>query len=209
MESKITSSFIPDQMPGSAPKGSSVSRAANGGVDILVVIAIVIFAATVALSAGVFLYDKYLTANSAAKSEQLQRERKLLEPATVRVLMRLDKRLSAASAVLSAHTAPTSLYTLLEDLTLESVYFKNLDYSSSKDGNITIKMQGKAQSVNGVALQADVFGKNRAIINPIFSNLNLVVDGVEFEVTTEVDRKALKYTAETAGNKSNSQDVNF
>ncbi len=198
MESKITSSFIPDQMPGGAPKASPVSKAASGGADILVVIAIVVFAATIALSAGVFLYDRYLSASHDAKSEQLSRERKLLEPATVRVLMRLDKRLKASAGVLASHTAPTALFTLLEDLTLESIYFKNLDYSRSKTGEISIKMQGKAQTVNGVALQADVFGKNRAILNPIFSNLNLVIDGVEFEVTATVDAAALSYAATAA-----------
>lgn len=195
MESKITSSFIPDKMPGAPAEPSRASRSAGAGADIFVVIAIVIFAASLALSAGVFLYDKYLTASATAKSEQLQRERKLLEPATVRELMRLDNRLNASASILSSHIAPSALFKILEDLTLQSVYFKNMEYSLGKDGGIVVKMKGKARTVNGVALQADIFGKNRAIINPIFSNLNLADDGVEFDVTATIDFAALQYAS--------------
>lgn len=210
MESKITSSFIPDKMPGAPVKRNAASRVAGSSADIFVVVAIVIFAASLALGAGVFLYDKYITTSAKAKSEQLQRERKLLEPATVRELMRLDKRLSAAAMVLNSHVAPSALFDLLEKLTLKSVYFENFEYTAGGVDGAVITMVGKASTVNGVALQADIFGKSRAIINPIFSNLNLVSDGVEFDVTTTISRDAIEYAAvstyEDYGDNSNTNN---
>ncbi len=208
MESKITSSFIPDKMPGAPSRQSKASKAAGSGADIFVVVAIVVFAASLALAAGVFLYDKYVTTSAKTKSEQLQRERKLLEPATVRVLMRLDKRLSAASVVLGNHIAPSAMFTILENLTLKSVYFKDLEYTNSING-IVVKMKGKARSVNGVALQAETFGKNRAIINPIFSNLNLAVDGVDFDVTLTIDSTALEYSTVSTYKNPEQPEDNF
>jgi len=194
MESKIHTSFIPDKMP-NVPKNSTatINTSGGSGANLFMVLAIIVFAVTLALSAGVFLYDRYITASATTKSEQLQRERQLLEPATIRELMRLDERLKIANQVLSGHVAPSILFGLLEELTLKSVYFENMDYSIGKEGDAIVKMKGHARSVNGVALQADFFGKNRAFINPIFSDLNLVPGGVDFQVTTSVDIESLRY----------------
>jgi len=200
LESKIKSSFIPDKMPAAPSRSSRRSRPASEGANIFVVIAIIVFAVSMALAAGVFLYDKYVITSSEAKSEQLQRERKLLEPATVRELMRLDNRLSAASAILGEHIAPSTLFTILERLTLKSVYFKDLEFSLDESDGITIRMQGNARTVNGVALQADIFAKSRVIINPIFSNLDIVDDGVDFEVTATIPKTSLQYAQVKAFN---------
>ena len=185
-------------MPGAPAKRASTNKTVGTSADIFVVIAVIAFAASMALAAGVFLYDKYVTTSAEAKSEQLQRERKLLEPATVRELMRLDNRLTASSEVLAGHIAPSALFAILEKLTLKSVYFKNLEYKSGGEDGVVIKMQGNASTVNGVALQADIFGKSRVIINPIFSNLDLVDDGVDFEVTATISESALQYSSVSA-----------
>ncbi len=194
MESKIQSTFIPDNMPNIFSKKAGDKRVAGGSTDIFVVISVIVFAVSLALAGGVFLYDKYITTSAKTKSEQLQRERKLLEPATIRVLIRLDGRLTAASNVLAQHIAPSILFSVLQDLTLKSVYFKDLEYSSDATDGVVIKMNGNARTVNGVALQADIFSKSQVITNPIFSDLNLVSDGVDFFVTATIANTALKYS---------------
>ncbi len=218
MESKVTSSFIPDKMPG-APKTPSQSvNVKRAGADIVVVLAIVVFAVSLTLSAGVFLYERYLIQEAKTKSEQLRNDRKVLEPATIRALMRLDKRLSAAQIILSNHIAPSAIFDILENLTLKSVYFKNLDYFLAPDKTPKIKMHGVAKTVNGVAYQSDVFGKNRAIVEPVFSSINIVRDGVEFDVAAEIDKSTLNYavvsayraqSANTSSDTSNSNQLNM
>lgn len=177
------------QPPGARPEYSS------GTSDIFVLIAVVLLAASLALAAGVFLYDKFLDTNVQKKSEQLERARAAFEPALIQELLRLDARLVAAEDVLNNHLAPSAMFALLEELTLKSVEFRILDYQVNDDSSITIHLEGKAASVNGVALQASVFGQHNAISNPIFSDLDIVSDGVTFEVTTQISPQALRYVS--------------
>tara|TARA_B100000745_G_scaffold204527_1_gene135065 strand:- start:261 stop:977 length:717 start_codon:yes stop_codon:yes gene_type:complete len=194
MESNIKASFIPDKMP-SAHSGGSAPKAPSGSaVDILMLVAVVILAVSLALSAAVFLYDSFLNANVQRKGEQLQRAQQAFEPALVEELVRLDLRLQAANDVLSRHLAPSEMFNLLEELTLQSVSYSSLDYSINEDETIAIRMKGKADSVNAVALQASVFGQNNAIVSPIFSDIDLVSDGVAFSVSATVNPAALRYT---------------
>ncbi len=194
MEPKLKTSFIPDKMPQTSKKNPLSGGAKAEGFDILVIVAIAVFVASVALAIGVFLYDNLQSAQLEAKRKQLAQEKKLLNPSSVKLLARLDKRLKVASEVLANHTAPSAVFDLLEALTLKSVYFKDFEYTNDTFGTIAIKMRGVAKSVNGVARQAEVFGQNRAFINPIFSNLNIADDGVEFDVKTNIDKNVVSYS---------------
>jgi len=206
MESKIKSSFIPDKMP-NTPKSTGTSSGA--GASLFLVLAIIVFAVTASMAAGVYLYQKLLTTDAVTKRETLQRERKLLEPSTIKMLVSLDDQLKAADDVLLRHIAPSVLFDILEKLTLKSIVFNKLEYKIGKTGNIELALSGKALNVNGVALQSEIFGKNRVIINPIFSNLNLVQDGVEFDVTASIDMAAMRYvsTIEETYNSSDSGNL--
>lgn len=181
-------------MPASQPKGAPPPSGGGGAGDIFILIAIVALAAALALAAGVFLYDRFLDANVQKKSEQLERARQAFEPVLIQELIRLDSRLQAADDVLARHLAPSELFNLLEELTLQSVEYDSMDYKVGDDDTIEVRMKGKARSVNGVALQASVFGQHNAVTNPIFSDLDLVSDGVTFEVTATVNPSALRYT---------------
>ena len=197
MESNIKASFIPDKMPARQPGGAAPqsTESSGGGLgDILILIAVVGLAASLALAAGVFLYDRFLDASVQKKTEQLSRAQQAFEPALIQELVRLDSRLQAADDVLANHLAPSELFNLLEELTLQSVAYRSMDYSVHEDGSVEIKLSGKARSVNGVALQASVFGQHNAVINPIFSDLDFVSDGVTFQVSTGVNVAALRYT---------------
>ena len=194
MEPKLKTSFIPDKMPQTSKKNPLSGGTKAESFDILVIVAIAVFVASVALAIGVFLYDNLQSAQLEAKRKQLAQEKKLLNPSSVKLLARLDKRLKVASEVLANHTAPSAVFDLLEALTLKSVYFKDFEYTNDTFGTIAIKMRGVAKSVNGVARQAEVFGQNRAFINPIFSNLNIADDGVEFDVKTNIDKNVVSYS---------------
>ncbi len=192
MDSKIKASFIPDKVP--TDKGGRTPRGSSGSLgDVLMLIGIVALAASLALAAGVFLYDKYLDAQVTSKQQQLDRARGSFEVSLIQELLRLDARLDAAREVLAQHIAPSEFFTILEASTLESVSYESLNFRLEDDNTITIAMDGEAGSVNSVALQASVFGQNTAITNPIFSNLDLVEDGVTFQVTANVNPSALRY----------------
>ncbi len=194
MESQIKSSFIPEKMPARQP-GRTPKKSSGGGGDILILITVVILAASLALAAGVFLYDRFLTANVDKKAEQLNRARQALDEDSVKQLLRLDARLIAANSVLTNHTAPSEIFKVLQETTLKSVSYDSFEYTSGGVTNeMVVIMKGKARSVNGVALQASVFGQHNAIGNPIFSEIDLISDGVSFVVTANINPSAINYT---------------
>ena len=184
------SSFIPREMPvqGPAPRPSG-----RGLADLLVLSSVVLFVASAALAAGVFLYDQYLQSSAASKVDQLERAKAAFEPALIHELTRLDDRLRSASEILTGHMAPTAFFRMLEQNTIENVGFKTLNFESQDAQNMTIKMEGVAQSVNSIALQADLFSKGGVVTSPIFSNIDREVDGVHFSLSALLDPSSVNY----------------
>jgi hypothetical protein len=191
METPIKSSFIPQD---ATRMGSSVRpQVATGLADIGMLLSIVLFVASITLAIGVFLYAQYLNASLESKKTQLERAQKAFEPALVETLTRLDTRMNSASDLLARHTTPAILFALLEQLTLETVYFRNLRYEIGETGAATITTQGNAKSVNAIALQADLLAKHSAFSSPIFSNISREKDIVRFDLKSNVNPSSLNY----------------
>lgn len=188
METGIKSSFIPQ-----APVvGSSAPRRRGSSFDFLVLLALVLFVASATLAVGVFLYVQFLQSSNASKLEQLERAKAAFEPSLIQELTRLDDRMRAADEVLAQHIAPTTLFKLLEQLTLQTVSFSSFTFKTAND-TISLSMQGLAQSVNSIALQADLLSRSGTIVNPIFSDINRQIGGVRFNFTADVRREALLF----------------
>ncbi|MDB5238552.1 MAG: hypothetical protein JWM46_822 [Candidatus Kaiserbacteria bacterium] len=192
MESGIQSSFIPQD----ASRPTAVPRASggSGGLGELgLLISIVLLVASAALAGAVFLYSEYATTNAASKVTQLQRAKDAFEPSLITQITRLDDRMRAADAILAAHTAPLTIFDTLQGGTLSTVSYSQLSYSGFDPQNMTIKMVGVAQSVNSIALQADVLSKDGVIINPIFSDITRQSDGVHFTLSAAINPAAINY----------------
>ena len=189
METNIHSSFIP-QEASQAPR----PRRSNGGMfDLFGLIAIVLFVASATLAAGVFLYVEFLSSSAKSKVESLERAKDQFDPGLIQKMTRLDDRMRAADQVLGSHIAPSALFDLLEKMTLQSVSFTNLDFSISAVNEITLTMQGVAQSVNSIAYQADLLANSGAISSPIFSNINRQQGGVRFDFEAILNPTVVRY----------------
>lgn len=191
MDNPTQSSFIP-QDAGSISGGQS-SRSSGGLSDLIVLMAIVLFVASIALGGAVFLYVEYLKTSAASKVEQLQRAKEAFEPSLIHSLTRLDDRMHVADQLLGAHIAPTAFFQILQQATLTTIEFTSLEFDALDSQEIKIKMTGVARSVNSIALQADLFSKNGAITNPIFSDINRHADGVHFNLTALVNPTAINF----------------
>jgi len=190
MESGIKSSFIPKDATGiRVPRGPM----RTGFADLLILIAIVFLVASLALAAGVFLYLQFLQTSSASKLQQLERAKESFEPSLIHELTRLDDRMRAADVVLESHVAPSTLFHLLEQLTLQTVAFSNLGLQTTDPQHITLSMDGFAKSVNSIALQADYLSKSGMITSPLFSNIDRRAEGVSFNLTALINPLSLKY----------------
>jgi hypothetical protein len=195
METGIKSSFIP-QGP-VVPVKSDMRRSRGGGFDFIILASLVVFVASATLAVGVFLYAQYLSTSVSSKLAQLERAKQAFEPALIQDLTRLDDRMRAADIILQQHMAPTTFFHLLEQLTLQTVAFSALDFGSDT-GAVQITMRGIAQSVNSIALQADLLSKSGVISNPIFSNMNRSAGGVNFDFAADINPEALRYQAAAA-----------
>ncbi len=193
MESGIQSSFIPQD----AGKVTVSPRQPKGGGlgDLMFLIAIVLFVVSIALAGAVFLYNQYLGTSVTSKVEQLKSAREAFEPALIQQLTRLDDRMRAADSVLSVHMAPTAFFLALSQVTLTNVSFRSIDLDASDPKKITVKMPGVAQSVNSIALQADLMSKNGVVTNPIFSNISRQADGVHFDMTAHINPAAVNFVS--------------
>lgn len=199
MESGIKSSFIPQD----ATVQRAVAPAARTGfADLLILIGIVFLVASLALAAGVFLYLQFLQTSSASKLAQLERAKQAFEPSLIQELTRLDDRMRVAGILLDSHIAPSLLFHLLEQLTLQTVAFSNLNFQASDALQVTIAMTGVAQSVNSIALQADYLSKSGVITSPIFSNIDRRSDGVFFSLTALINPLSLRYGTLILGSQS-------
>lgn len=189
MESNIQSSFIPTDTVQRGRSGSSRRE----GMDIFVLLAVVLFVASAALGVGVFLYEQFLKTSNASKVEQLERARAAFEPSLIRELTRLDDRMESGQLILNKHIAPSAFFHMLEQVTLQTVSYRNLSFNASDNDQMTLDMSGTAQSVNSIALQADLFGKSGAVTSPIFSNITREPVGVKFDMNAIINPAAINY----------------
>lgn len=189
MEPKFKTSFIPKQpISGTSPKRKS------GGLGIISLILSILTMGVIALAVGVFLYQQLLDTTVDRKKATLDRAQAAFEPTLIQELVRIDNRLKAAEDILDNHVSISALFELLERLTLQSVRFESFEYSFLEDDRINITMSGNAKNFGGIALQADIFGRDRLINEPIFSGLNLDQKGnVVFDFTATIDKSLVLF----------------
>jgi len=203
MEQNFQTSFI--------PKKPMIEERAVGSqpVSFLTVICFAIFFTLVIASGALFFY-KGILANDIVKMENdLNLAQNRFEPSKIVQLQDLNKRLNASSEILSKHIAISPIFKALQSITMKNVSYTKFDYEFSGDVNakIMVKMSGIAVGYRSVALQSDLFAKNRYFIDPIFSNLMLddkgnVIFDLEFSVDPNfVDyKKTLQTTSEDSFN---------
>ena len=160
---------------------------------LLMGIAGVVFIAVILLAGTVFLYNRYLTSEIERMAETLEREKGSLEKEIIQELSRVDERIEASKKILDQHITLAPLFELLERNTLRAVRFEDLSFYPYDDEWI-LEMSGTANSYATIALQSDVFGKNKNMSELIFSNLGIGQDGgVIFDVSIKIDPRLLSY----------------
>jgi hypothetical protein len=177
----------------------SISYARAGGFDIIALLGTIVLISSIALSIAVYLYTQLTQQQISAKAGDLQRNQKQFQTELITEIARTDARINSAREVLEGHIAPSALFQVLEQLTLDTISFSTMQFDARDPNKITVLMKGKARSINSIALQADVFSKHGAVTNPLFSNISRSADGVAFDLTADVNPKSLSWIALTGG----------
>ena len=170
------------------------------GVHIVLFVSIVFFFATLLIAGGVFLYGALLDRQEQGLSSSIARAQEAIEPELILSLERIDARLKAAEHILDGHRVVSSVFELLEQLTLASVSFDNFRYVVEPEGKINLQLSGIARNYSSVALQSVLFGENQYIENPVFSNLQLNNQGnVAFNFSAQINERLTLYRNAVAG----------
>lgn len=189
METKFQTSFIPKTTLEPA------QTHAKKPIGLFAFLATIVFFISTVVAGGAFGWHKFLENKKAEKKHNLEENIKKFEPDTIAAYVRLDNRINAAKELLARHVAVSYIFDFLQDQTLQSTGFTDFKYSVGPDGGANLSMNGIAKSYNAVAYQATVFGKERALRGPIFSNLDVdTVGNIVFNFTTGVDPGFIAYT---------------
>lgn len=206
MEQNFQTSFIPK-------KPMIEDRAvASQPVSLLTIISIFIFFTVIIGTGALYFYNGILTKNITKMENDLELAKNRFEPTKIIQLQSLDKRLNASNEILSKHIAISPIFKALQSITMKTISYTKFSYGSddSKGSKIAVKMSGIAVGYLSVALQSDLFTKNKYLIDPVFSNLSLddkgnVVFDLDFSVDPNfVDYKKTLESTNSSGASSNS-----
>ncbi|MFA5791786.1 MAG: hypothetical protein WC884_01990 [Candidatus Paceibacterota bacterium] len=165
-------------------------------VGILLIASIFILLAVLLLFGGLYFYKGIIAKDITNMENTLNLAKNRFEPSKIVELQVLDKRLRASSEILSKHIAITPIFKILENLTMKTVRFTKFNYDLGTDQNASIKIQmsGMAIGYRSIALQSDLFAKEKNLIDPIFSNLTLDNSGnVLFDLEFSVNPSFVNY----------------
>jgi len=165
-------------------------------VGIFLITSLFIFFTVLVATAGLYFYKGITIKKIASLENNLNLAKNRFEPSKITELQVLDKRLRASSEILSGHTTIIPIFNALEQLTMKSVRFTKFNYGVGTDdkNTINVKMSGVAIGYRSIALQSDLFAKNKNLINPVFSNLVLDNSGnVIFDLDFSVNQSFLNY----------------
>lgn len=160
----------------------------ESGNNMFLVVSVVILAITLMLGGGVFIYNRILAGQVAAKEAALQAAEQSVSESTVDSFIRLRDRLTQSNKILGDHILLSQFFDALETLTLASVRFTSLTITVNQDHTATLKLAGLAKNFNALAAQSASFATQPLIKRAIFSNINADTNGVvAFTVSATLD----------------------
>ncbi|MEK7104636.1 MAG: hypothetical protein AAB868_01180 [Patescibacteria group bacterium] len=190
MEQNFQTSFIPKKPM--IEQRTAVSRP----ISLFTVISISIFFTVIIGTGALYFYNGILKKNITQMENDLTLAKNRFEPSKIIQLQVLDKRLNASSEILSKHIAISPIFKALQSVTMKTVSYNKFNYyfDDSKNAKILVEMSGIAVGYKSVALQSDLFAKNKYLIDPVFSNLLLDDKGnVLFDLEFSVDPNFIDY----------------
>jgi hypothetical protein len=189
MDPQVSTSFIPKK------NLETASARSSGGGGLILLISIFIFIASIVAAGAVFAYEQVLTQSLKSKSDSLAANQKAYDPGVIEELLRMDTRITEAKKLLDKHLAPSAIFALLSQQTLEKVQFLSYDFTPNPDGSSKILLTGIADSFSTVALQSDQLGASKVLKDVAFSGVTIdsKTGRVTFAVTASVDASITAY----------------
>lgn len=190
----MQSSFIP-KTPISADRGLHVSSTVN----LFFLISVLILIVSLAVGGFLFFYNTNQQKQiDVFVASLIASEKKDFSDTDVNAWTELDKRTRAAGDVLQRHYAVSSLFRLLQELTLKNVRFTRFDFTLKDDAvektSLALGLSGEGRSYNAVSYQSDIMKSSESLSDSLFSDIRLDEKGsVLFTVKASVDPDLTSY----------------
>ena len=119
--------------------------------------------------------------------------------------------------MIDTHKAPSEVFSLLQQHTLDTVRFNTFTYTTDKtDGSIGITANGVGLGYPSIVLQSDEFGQTGSLKDVVFSSVQPNDSGlVNFTFKSELDksmvlyRKTLSPVSNSQQNEAEKDEVSF
>jgi hypothetical protein len=195
MDPKFQTSFIPKKpIVGGANRNSSP-------INLFTLLGTVVFIAALAMSGGAFFYQKILVKQIEKNQADLNRAKDDFDPETINAIVRFDARAQTGKKLLESHIAVTPIFDFISQITLESVRFRDFEFTYISPTDIEVEMKGLAQSYTSVALQSDILNEQKNLKETIISDMSLESTGnVAFNVSTKLNAELLSYAKGLSAN---------
>jgi len=191
MEPTFQTTFIPKK-----PLVNNQNSGSTGGVSLLVFLATILLVVSCALAGGMYLYRSNVEAKVAEMQKQLEQSSVSYDADLAFNIEDTNRRLTVAQDLVANHVSFSPLLITLGQNTLKTIRYTkmNAEQTVGSNASTTIKISGVAKNYDAIALQSDMFGKNRFIRDPIFSNLIPTIDNnISFDLSFTVDPSYMKY----------------
>lgn len=160
-------------------------------LGLLTLVSVIIFFVAVFGAGGLYGYKIILGKNITRLKSDLERARAAFEPSVLARIQNLEKKINASREVLADHVLVSPIFDILSQTTLKNVRYTKFSYAPAA-GRHNVLLSGQARNYRSVALQADLLGQNKNVLNPIFSNLKLDERGnVNFDLSFSLDQSTL------------------
>ncbi len=207
MEQAPKTSFIPKQTIG-VPR-SRERRSFN----VVTFASTVIFLAVLVLSIGVFFYKEYVTTNLDTEKQKLADFKEKFDTGAsddMREIRLLEDRFIIAKNLLDRHISMTRVFAALEDRVQSEAQLTSFGYERRPSGEAQLTLDGRALSLNTVALQERGFAAEPSFVPDtiVFSGVDIAgAQGSEdaatsegqqvvFNIVTDLDTTAVAYRAD-------------
>lgn len=194
MDPKMQSSFIP-KTPIATDRGVHSSSTVN----LFFLISVLVLIVTLAVGGFLFFYNTNQQKQiDTITASLIASEKKDFSDTDVNAWSLLDKRTQAANEVLQRHYAVSSLFGLLQELTVKNIRFTRFDFSLKDDGveksTLSLALSGEGRSYNAVSYQSDIMKSSESLDNALFSDIRLDEKGnILFSMKASVDPALTSY----------------
>ena len=207
--------MVPPTGPSFIPKQNPVKIAQRGAtrqVYIFTIISYVLLIAALLAAAGVYLYDRYSKRVLSNEVQNLSTAIASFNQDDMDRVIELDERLRAAENQIKARVSLRAVLMVLENATIDTVQFSNLDLSRTTDNEIEVKANINTDSFDSVLFQRRIYeaASDIASVKVRDVKMNFAKDGdtnttaeksstVNFSATFAVNDDAVRVDPVTAG----------